>query len=70
MEAARAVLLGAREAHPNEPIVFFNLACYNSQLGNLEEAKEHLARAIAIDGNVRKMALDDPDLEPIWESWS
>ena len=69
LEAARAVLLGAREAHPNEPIVFFNLACYNSQLGNLEEAKEHLARAIAIDGNDRKTALDDPDLEPVWESW-
>ena len=48
---------------------FFNLACYAAQLGNLDEAKEHLARAIDLDRGIRMMVLDEPDLEPLWESW-
>jgi hypothetical protein len=46
----------------------YNLACYACQLGNLEEAWDWLEVAIEISdpGEVKKIALSDPDLEPLW----
>lgn len=70
LKAAQAILEEAKEAHALEPIVFFNLACYAAQLGNLGEAKEHLARAIDLDRGIRLLVLDEPDLEPLWQSWA
>ncbi len=48
--------------------VRYNLACYSCQLGNLKEAMQWLELAIDLSGkkDVRLMALDDPDLEPLW----
>ena len=46
----------------------FNLACYDCQLGNLESAKLYLEQAIKLKPGMRTMALDDPDLEPLWDS--
>lgn len=66
---AEKVLLGAIVAHENDPIIHYNLACYAAQLGRIDEAKTSLTKAIEIDPNVRQMILDDPDLEPLWESW-
>jgi hypothetical protein len=37
-------------------------------MGNLDRAKEHLKRATEIDAKFRLIALDDPDLEPLWAS--
>lgn len=47
----------------------FNLACYSCQLGNLKEAKEWLETAIDLAGDkdIRQMALDNMDLELLWE---
>lgn len=47
---------------------WFNLACYHCQLGDLEKARECLGQAVGHDGSYRKMALTDPDLEPLWDS--
>ena len=47
-------------------MVHFNLGCYASQLGDLTLAKAHLKRALVIEPKCRLMALDDPDLEPLW----
>lgn len=69
LEAARAFLMAAKESHSEEPAIHFNLGCYAAQLGNLEEAKEHVGRAIELNEAVRLIALEDPDLEPLWESW-
>lgn len=46
----------------------YNLACYACQLGNLEEAWDWLEVAIEISDpeEVKKIALSDPDLEPLW----
>jgi hypothetical protein len=49
-------------------VIEFNLACYASAAGRLEEAKNRLQRALEFDGELRRAALDDPDLEPLW-SW-
>ena len=63
---AEQVLQEALSSHPAEPLIHFNLACYAAQTGNLGTARERLGHAIDLNPNVRKMALDDPDLEPLW----
>ncbi len=54
---------------PDEYLMRYNLACYSCQLGNLQEAKLWLKKAIDLAGkkDIRIMALDDPDLEALWD---
>ena len=68
IEAAKAILLEAVERHPKEPILHYNLACYECQLGELEVAKARLAHAFKLAPKCRLMALDDDDLAPLWDS--
>lgn len=53
---------------PDEYMMRYNLACYSCQLGKLKEAMAWLEKAIDLAGkkDIRTMALDDPDLEPLW----
>ena len=44
--------------------------CYESQLGDVESAKVRIGEAIKLDPKWKTQALDDPDLEPMWDSWS
>jgi tetratricopeptide (TPR) repeat protein len=67
--AAKEILLEAESKFPHEYLFPFNLACYFSQLNQLEEAEKWLKKAIAIDNKtVQKLAIDDPDLLPLWDS--
>ncbi len=61
------LLLGAVERFPQEYVIRYNLACYACQLGNLDQARSWLKKAVDIAGpaQIREMALDDPDLEPM-----
>ncbi|MEA3210753.1 MAG: hypothetical protein QOE70_3810 [Chthoniobacter sp.] len=68
MEAARLILVNAVEDQPDAAILHFNLAGYECQLGNLEEAKARLHRAFELDEKYRLLALEDEDLEPVWAS--
>ena len=65
---AREVLMPAAEKFPKEPIIPFNLACYACQLGQLDEARKWLKRAMKVGGReaIRHMALTDEDLKPLW----
>jgi tetratricopeptide (TPR) repeat protein len=68
------VLLPVATRFPDEYIVRYNLACYACQMGNLPTARQWLERAVEIAGLdlIRKMALQDADLEPLWpeiKSW-
>lgn len=63
---ARAVLMEAAAHHPDEAMIPYNLACYSSVEGNLEAASKLLQRALAMQPELRKIALDDPDLDPIF----
>jgi predicted Zn-dependent protease len=65
---AKGVLSPVVDKFPEEPVVRYKLACYECQLGNLEEARSLLEKAFESgDANEMKlMALDDPDLEPLW----
>ena len=53
---------------PKEHLMRYNLACYSCQLGKLKEAFGWIVKAIDLAGkkDIRLMALDDPDLEPLW----
>jgi tetratricopeptide (TPR) repeat protein len=70
IHAAHAILTRAAGLHPNDPTIQFNLACYEAQLGRLKVARAHLKRATELDAKFRLMALEDPDLEPLWASMS
>jgi tetratricopeptide (TPR) repeat protein len=49
----------------------YNLACYCAQLGRLDECQVWFKKAMAIDEhNVKRKAIDDPDLKPLWDSMS
>ena len=67
VEKAEAVLLRAQAIHPKVAMIAFNLACYTSVAGRMEEAKTRLRRAIELDKNIRRLALDDDDLKPLWD---
>jgi len=64
--AAKSILAKALELHPEEPAIHFNLACYECQLRNLVSAKEDLMHLTKARVKFRAMALDEPDLEPLW----
>jgi tetratricopeptide (TPR) repeat protein len=68
LHMAHAILTRAAELHPDDGTIQFNLACYEAQLGNLDRAKAHLTRATKADKKFSVMAMDDPDLEPLWAS--
>ncbi len=54
---------------PAEWAFYYNLACYAVQLGHLAEGRDLLDRAMAFgnEKDVKEIALEDPDLEPIWK---
>jgi len=69
LQTAWDALLPAFEKFPKEPTIPYNLACYACQIGRLDEAREWLQRAVKIAGKekIKFMALNDDDLEPLWE---
>ncbi|HWX20490.1 MAG TPA: tetratricopeptide repeat protein [Candidatus Binatia bacterium] len=66
---ARDNLLRVVDKFPISATMRYNLACYECQLGRLEQAKEWLEKAFQV-GDARRMksaALEDPDLKPLWK---
>ena len=66
---ARDSLMPVLDRFPGHAILRYNLACYECQLGRLEQAKNWLQKAFAIGDpkKIKLMALDDPDLGPLWK---
>lgn len=68
VEKARAALEPAAALFPEEPVIPYNLACYDCVLGDLEQARAWLAearkrgKASEIDALARR----DPDLAALW----
>ena len=46
---------------------WFNRGCYHCQLGELEDAKTCIKTAVELDKRFQEMAIDDDDLEPLWD---
>ena len=68
-QEAQNVLLPVLDSFPKEYIMRYNLACYAGQLGNLKKARDWFKKAIDLANTkeVKLMALNDPDLEPLWK---
>ena len=66
---AREILSKAQQLIPEDSLIPYNLGCYECRLGNLQAAWTLLERAFALgDSKIYKsMALEDRDLEPLWE---
>lgn len=67
---AEAKLEAAADLFPSIWIIPYNLACYAAQLGKPHEAREWLRDALDLAPNkdaAKLKALDDPDLEPLWQ---
>jgi Tfp pilus assembly protein PilF len=67
--AARDILLEAVERFPSDAMTHFNLGCYACQLGDIDQAKTRVRKAIKLDAKFKLLALDDADLEPLWKSF-
>ena len=69
VKQAWKALLPAFDKFPREPWIAYNLSCYACQMKQLEAARVWLKRAAVLGGKeeIRRMALNDPDLEPLWE---
>jgi len=62
-------LLPVAEEFQKSWIIPYNLACYCWQLRQSEEAKEWFKKAMAVDEHiVKREAIDDHDLKPLWNS--
>ena len=70
-ERARELLLEVVNKFPDSPMPAFNLACYNSALGRLDEARRWLRAALDIADRMgegakwKLQALNDADLDPL-----
>jgi len=66
-QEAQDVLLPVLDKFRDEFIIRYNLACYACQLGDGEGAWRWLEKSMALSDpdEVKRMALNDPDLEPL-----
>lgn len=69
VEKAWEALRPAVEKFRREAIIPYNLACYACQMDRLPEARQWLARAMAVGDQekITRMALADADLKPLWK---
>jgi tetratricopeptide (TPR) repeat protein len=68
LEQAWRALLPASEKFPDVEIIAYNLSCYACQMSQMETARDWFKRAIVLGDKeqVRKRALQDDDLAPLW----
>ncbi len=69
-EEARNVLLPVVARFPRQSFMRYKLACYACHLGHFQEARQWLETALDLGDSkeVAKMALQDPELKPLWLS--
>jgi predicted Zn-dependent protease len=62
---AKQTLLDGPASLLDEPVYYYNLACYDTVLGNIEQAKVYLRASFRLDKSFKAMAKNDPDLKQI-----
>lgn len=67
LTAAYLILSSGNHALSDNALFHFNMACYECQLGQQDSARLRLKQAIKLNRLCKQMALDDPDLEPMWQ---
>lgn len=67
-EAYNLLLPGLARFPQNSPMRY-NLACFCSRMGRLDEARTWLKEAFWLEGGprLREAAVEDQDLEPLWK---
>ena len=60
---AKQTLLDGPAALLDEPVYYYNLACYDTVLGNLEQAKVYLRASFRLDKSFRELAKKRSRLE-------
>ena len=66
-EDARRTLLDGPECLRSEAVYYYNLGCYQTQLGDLNDAKRMLKRSFEMDAKLEDVAKADPDLQVLWD---
>ncbi len=67
-QEAKELSLGLAPRFTKNWSIPYNLACYCAQLSEIQEAQEWFKAAMALEEDlVKRMAIDDPDLEPLWQ---
>jgi uncharacterized Ntn-hydrolase superfamily protein len=59
------VLRAALERHGEDPVLLYDLACFESLAGDTEEAVAHVGRSLALDPQLAAGAAVDSDLEAL-----
>jgi tetratricopeptide (TPR) repeat protein len=67
-QEAKQTLESAPMSIRDTALFFYNLACYEAQLDNLVRANALLKECFKKEPYYRQESLDDPDLEPLWDS--
>jgi Flp pilus assembly protein TadD len=62
---ARELLLAGPPALRERPLVHYTLACYEARLGDLDEARRRLGRAIELRPDLAERATTEADLAPL-----
>jgi hypothetical protein len=65
-EEAHLLLLSGPSVLEREPLFHYNMGCYLTVLGRLEEAERHLKEAFRLDDSLRHFAKSDRDLQGKW----
>jgi hypothetical protein len=66
IEEAKDVAIRGLGSIPREAVLWFNLACYCSLLGEVEDSSNHLNKSIALEKSFEAKSVDDPDLDNLW----
>jgi len=67
VEEGAAILADGLERYPDDATILYDLACYESLAGRLDDALAHLRRSLELDGSLRPLAGSDTDLDPLRE---
>ena len=53
--------------YPDDATILYDLACYESLAGRLDDALAHVRRALELDDSLRPLSGGDPDLDALRE---
>jgi len=67
-QQAKDTLLSAPPAIRETATFCYNLACYETQLGHIDEGKRLLKLCFGRNKAFREESIADPDLKPLWDS--
>ena len=64
-EDGAEVLAEGLRRYPDDATILYDLGCYESLAGRLDEALAHVRRALALDESLRPLAAADSDLDAL-----